>query len=164
MGFLVHPPALSLKFNGSWLQKVNMLLYDALRPPTILGWIWEFQETLLSIFGSSESRSCRLRNKEWLTGVLKQPVNHKSWLTGFRNFVRIPSTIPTGTSRLDIWIFGYLDYGNQFVAASPIRTSVWCSPAVFVFAAKTRTWCFCIIKQWFLHFNETRLDGRGLKS
>ena len=72
---------------------------------------------------------CRLLDKGWLTQVLKQPVNHKSWLTGFRSFVRIPSTIPTGTSRLDIWIFGYLDYGNQFVAASPIRTSVWCSPA-----------------------------------
>ena len=49
---------------------------------------------------------CRLRNKGWLTEVLKQPVNHKSWLTGFRSFVRIPSTIPTGTSRLDIWTFG----------------------------------------------------------
>ena len=31
---------------------------------------------------------------------------------------------------LDVWIFGYLDSGKkQFVAASPIRTSVWCSPA-----------------------------------
>ena len=31
---------------------------------------------------------------------------------------------------LDIWTSGYLDSGkNQFVAASPIRTSVWCSPA-----------------------------------
>ena len=49
---------------------------------------------------------CILSFKGWLTELLKRPVNHKSWLTGFRGFVRIPSTIPTGTSRLDIWIFG----------------------------------------------------------
>ena len=79
---------------------------------------------------------CRLFDKGWLTGVLKQPVNHKSWLTGFRGFARIPSTIPTGTSRLDIWLFGYLDYGNQLVAASPIRTSVWCSPTEGFFFQK----------------------------
>ena len=80
----------------------------------------------------------RVRNKGWLMEVLKRSVNHRSWLKGFRSFVRIPSTIPTGTSRLDIWIFGYLDYGNQFVAASPIRTSVWCSPAGgFCFQKKT---------------------------
>ena len=41
----------------------------------------------------------RVRNKGWLTEVLKWSVNHKSWLTGFRSFVRIPSTIPTGTIR-----------------------------------------------------------------
>ena len=82
-----------------------------------------------NIVVSSSIAWIRLRDKGWLTEVLKRSVNHKSWLTGFRSFVRIPSTIPTGTSRLDIWIFGYLDYGKQFVAASPIRTSVWCSPA-----------------------------------
>ena len=80
----------------------------------------------------------RLRNSGWLTEVLKRSVNHKSWLTGFRSFVRIPSTLPTGTSRLDIWIFGYLDYGNPFVAASPVRTSVCCSPAVCFFFQKKR--------------------------
>ena len=108
-------------------------------------------------------------NKGWLTEVPKRSVNHESWLTGFRSFVRIPSTIPTGTSRLDIWIFGYLDYGNQFVAASPIRTSVWCSPAGGFFSRKNRSLGFCNLKQCFLHstktiFNGTRLDRRGLKS
>ena len=104
-----------------------------------------------------------------MTEVLKRSVNHKSWLTGFRSFVRIPSTIPTGTSRLDIWILGYLDYGIQFVAASPIRTSVWCSPAGGFFSGKNRSLGFCNLKHCFLHstktiFNGTRLDRRGLKN
>ena len=46
-------------------------------------------------------------------------------VAGFRGFARIPSTIPPAPPD---WISGCLDYGKQFVAASPIRTSVWCSP------------------------------------
>ena len=54
--------------------------------------------------------------------------------------------------------------------ASPARSSVWCSPAGgFFFQKKTHPWCFCSLKQCFLHstktiFNGTRLDTRGLKS
>ena len=109
----------------------------------------------------------RVRNKGLLTEVLKRSVNHKSWLTGFRSFVRIPSTIPTGTSRLDIWIFR-LWYpiccctpNPDFCVVHPCRG--------LVFPEKTHPWCFCNLKQCFLHSTKTMLNGtapdrRGLKS
>ena len=76
---------------------------------------------------------------------------------------------------LDNWIAGYVDiwisgfWSKQWVDASSIRTSVWCSPAVFFSREKTGSWCFCNLKLCFLHsaktiFNGTRLDRRGLKS
>ena len=88
--------------------------------------------------------------------MLKRPINHKSWLTGFRGFVRIPSTIPPAPPD---WISGYLDYGKQFVAASPIRTSVWSSPAGgFFFSRKNRSLGFCNLKQCFLHSTKTMFN------
>ena len=57
----------------------------------------------------------------------------------------------------------------HFVVESPIRTSVWCSPAGGLFFPEKMSLVFCNLKQCFLHstrtiFNGTRLDRRGLKN
>ena len=57
-------------------------------------------------------------------------------LDGISKLCQDPINHPNRHLQLDIWIFGYLDYRNQFVAASPIRTSVWCSPAGGFFSRK----------------------------
>ena len=49
------------------------------------------------------------------------------------------------------WISGYLDYGNKFVTASPIRTFVWCSPAG-CFLSRKNTLVFLQPKTVFLAF------------
>ena len=70
------------------------------------------------------------------------------------------------------WTFGYLD---MWIIVTNLllhpQSGLLCGaalPGVF-FPEKTRPWCFCSLKQCFLHstktiFNWTRLDRRGLKS
>ena len=71
-----------------------------------------------------------------------------------------------------VWIWMDLDLDLDGFGWICIPSSVFCvvQPCRgLFFPEKTRPWCFCSLKQCFLHstktiFNGTRLDRRGLKS
>ena len=55
------------------------------------------------------------------------------WMSGYLDICNFGYLNILIFGYLDIWISGIFDIGimlkNQFVVASPIRTTVWCSPA-----------------------------------
>ena len=101
----------------------------------------------------------RGRHKGWLTEVLKRPVNHKSWLTGFRIFIRIPSTSQPAPPD---WISGYLDIWIMVTNLLRLPPSGLLCGCRFFFPEKTSPSGVCNVKQCFLHAMQTIFSGTGL--
>ena len=115
-------------FFPGWFKADVRPLHNNTWVTTRLSKIWTFEGYLdIWIFGYLDM---------WTSGYLNM------WISGY----------------LDIWISGYLDiwmsgfWSKQWVDASPVRTSVWCSPAGDFFSRKNRSLVFLQPKTALLAF------------